>query len=44
LSQDELIKLYKKADISITRGSATSLAEQDQFDIKKIIVPLPYTG
>jgi len=44
LSQKELIKLYKKADISITRGSATSLAEQDQFDIKKIIVPLPYTG
>jgi len=44
LSQDELTKLYKKADISITRWSATSLAEQDQFDIKKIIVPLPYTG
>jgi len=44
LSQDELIELYKKADISITRGSATSLSEQDQFDIKKIIVPLPYTG
>ena len=44
LSQDELIKLYKQADISVTRGSATSLAEQDQFDIKKIIVPLPYTG
>ena len=43
LDQDELIKLYKKADISITRWSATSLAEQDQFDIKKIIVPLPYT-
>jgi len=44
LSQDELIDLYKIADISITRGSATSLAEQDQFDIKKIIIPLPYTG
>ena len=44
LNQDDLIELYKKADISITRGSATSLAEQDQFDIKKIIVPLPYTG
>lgn len=44
LNQKELIELYKKADISITRGSATSLAEQDQFDIKKIIVPLPYTG
>jgi len=44
LPQDELIKLYQKTDISITRWSATSLAEQDQFDIKKIIVPLPFTG
>jgi len=44
LSQDDLINLYKKTDISITRWSATSLAEQDQFDIKKIIVPLPFTG
>ena len=44
LNQNELIELYKKADISITRWSATSLAEQDQFDIKKIIVPLPFTG
>ncbi len=43
LSQDELIDLYRKADISITRWSATSLSEQDQFDIKKIIVPLPFT-
>ena len=43
ISQEKLVKLYKKSDISITRGSATSLAEQDQFDIKKIIVPLPYT-
>lgn len=43
LNQDELIEIYKKVDISITRWSATSLAEQDQFDIKKIIVPLPYT-
>ena len=43
LSQQELINLYKLADISITRWSATSLAEQDQFDIKKIIIPLPYT-
>lgn len=43
LSQDELIEIYKKIDISITRWSATSLAEQDQFDIKKIIIPLPYT-
>jgi len=43
LDQKELVKLYQKADVCVTRGSATSLAEQDQFDIKKIIVPLPYT-
>lgn len=43
LSQDKLIDIYQKVDISITRWSATSLAEQDQFDIKKIIIPLPYT-
>ena len=43
LSQDKLIDIYEKVDISITRWSATSLAEQDQFDIKKIIIPLPYT-
>lgn len=43
LSQDKLMEIYKTIDISITRGSATSLAEQDQFDIKKIIIPLPYT-
>lgn len=44
LSQKELVEIYKKVDFAITRWSATSLAEQDQFDIKKIIVPLPYTG
>jgi UDP-N-acetylglucosamine:LPS N-acetylglucosamine transferase len=43
LKQEELIELYRKIDVSITRWSATSLAEQDQFDIKKIIIPLPYT-
>ncbi len=44
LPQEKLFELYALADLSITRGSATSLAEQDYFNIKKIIVPLPYTG
>ena len=44
IPQKNLFSLYKKADLSITRGSATSLAEQDYFNIKKIIVPLPFTG
>ena len=43
LSQNELVQLYQKTDISITRGSATSLAEQECFNIRKIIIPLPYT-
>jgi UDP-N-acetylglucosamine:LPS N-acetylglucosamine transferase len=35
--------LYYLSDIAITRGGATSLAEQQLFGIKKIIVPTPYT-
>ncbi len=42
--QNKLFELYSIADISLTRWSATSLAEQEYFNIKKIIVPLPYTG
>ena len=44
IPQEELFKLYQLADLSITRGSATSLAEQEYFNIRKIIVPLPFTG
>lgn len=44
LSQAEILEIYKKTDFAITRWAATSLAEQDQLDIKKIIIPLPYTG
>ena len=44
IPQEKLFQLYQLADVSITRWSATSLAEQDYFNIKKIIVPLPYTG
>lgn len=40
----DMAALYQIADVSITRGSATSLAEQHVFGIKKIVVPLPYTG
>ena len=36
--------MYAISDISLTRGSATSLAEQQIFGIKKIIIPLPFTG
>ena len=39
-----MARLYQLSDISITRGSATSLAEQHLFGIRKIIVPLPWTG
>jgi UDP-N-acetylglucosamine:LPS N-acetylglucosamine transferase len=30
-------------DIAITRGGTTSLAEQELFGIKKIIIPIPRT-
>lgn len=43
-SPEQMATVYQYADISITRGSATSLAEQQLFGIKKIIVPTPYTG
>lgn len=33
--------IFSTTDIAITRGSATTLAELDVFDIKKIIIPLP---
>jgi len=44
VSQEELAYIYELCDISITRWSMTSLAEQHLFWIKKIIVPLPFTG
>jgi len=44
IPQEELFKLYQLSDLTITRGSATSLAEQEYFNIRKIIVPLPFTG
>lgn len=41
---EQMARVYQYTDISITRGSATSLAEQQCFGIHKIIVPLPRTG
>jgi UDP-N-acetylglucosamine--N-acetylmuramyl-(pentapeptide) pyrophosphoryl-undecaprenol N-acetylglucosamine transferase len=41
---EELWELYKWSDIAITRWSATTLAELDIFNIKKIIIPLPWSG
>lgn len=44
LSPAEMGVLYKTADIAITRGGVTSLAEQKLFGIKSCIVPTPFTG
>lgn len=43
LEQSELARMMAQSDLSVTRGSATSLAEQHLFGIKKCIVPLPFT-
>jgi UDP-N-acetylglucosamine--N-acetylmuramyl-(pentapeptide) pyrophosphoryl-undecaprenol N-acetylglucosamine transferase len=40
---EQMARLYQLSDLTITRGSATSLAEQHLFGIRKIIVPTPYT-
>ena len=41
ISQEDIASLLRDADIAITRGSATTLAEIDVFGVKKIIIPLP---
>jgi len=43
LSQKEMGELLALCDIAITRGGTTSLAEQKLYDIKQIIVPIPWT-
>ncbi len=43
LSQKEMGELYNICDIAITRGGTTSLAEQKLYDMKQIIVPIPWT-
>ena len=44
LAQEDLAWLYSICDLSLSRGSATSLAEQQLFWVKKMIIPLPWTG
>jgi UDP-N-acetylglucosamine:LPS N-acetylglucosamine transferase len=44
VSQNELANMLHTVDICITRGSATTLAELDTYDILKVIIPLPYSG
>lgn len=41
VSQEELGEIYKKTDIAITRGWATTLWELYFFGIHSIIIPLP---
>lgn len=42
-SQQELGQLYVAADVVITRAGTTSLAEQELFDLKMLMIPLPWT-
>ncbi len=44
VSQEKMAEILTCTDMSITRWSGTSLAEQDLFWIWKIIIPLPFTG
>ena len=41
LEKSEQNHIFSETDITITRGSATTLAELDFFHIQKIIIPLP---
>jgi len=43
ISQKEMGELYNICDIAITRWWTTTLAEQQLYDIKQIIVPIPWT-
>jgi UDP-N-acetylglucosamine:LPS N-acetylglucosamine transferase len=36
-------ELYAIGDITITRGGTTSLAEQKLYNMKQIIIPIPWT-
>lgn len=42
-TQKEIGMLYETSDLVITRAGTTSLAEQDLFWIKMIMIPLPWT-
>ena len=41
LEKSEQNHIFSDTDLVITRGSATTLAELDFFNIQKIIIPLP---
>lgn len=42
-SQQDMARVLSIADMSMTRAGTTSLAEQQLFNIKKIIVPISWT-
>lgn len=42
-TQQEIGALYLQSDIAITRAGTTSLAEQELFDLKLIMIPIPRT-
>lgn len=44
ISQEDIASLLQDTDIAITRWSATTLAEIDAFQVRKIIIPLPYAA
>lgn len=43
VTQQEIGALYMQSDIAITRAGTTSLAEQELFDLKLVMVPIPRT-
>lgn len=43
VSQKEIGRLYLQSDIAITRAGTTSLAEQELFDLKLLMIPIPRT-
>ena len=43
LSQKEMWTLYYLCDLAITRAGTTSLAEQKLYDMKILMIPIPWT-
>jgi UDP-N-acetylglucosamine:LPS N-acetylglucosamine transferase len=43
VDQKTMGKLYLQADLSICRGGVTTLVEQQLFNIKQLIIPIPWT-
>ncbi len=43
VDQKSMGQLLALCDVAITRGGTTSLAEQQLFGLKKIIIPIPWT-